>query len=87
MNDLPGYKEKSEKRRKHKYMSFDKKRLELLSKPRKRSVQPESQRSPGPSTLLRNPDFINNLKFHFKLPNISSKIENEKYRDTLENVR
>lgn len=79
---------KSKKNKRRKYMSFDKQRLERLSQPRKMSTpvnKPMS--SERPPTLLRSPDFINNLKFQFRLPNITSKRENQKYRTTLQNIR
>jgi hypothetical protein len=69
-------------------ITFDKKRLESLSKPKKQFTNPSKQnKSNSPSNLLRNPDFVNNLKFQFRLPKYYTKRENEKFRDTLENIR
>lgn len=53
---------------------FNKKRLIRLSKPRRIFVRDEAVSKPTqPLSLLTSPDFINNLKLKFKLPNVTSK--------------
>ncbi|CAI2370579.1 unnamed protein product [Moneuplotes crassus] len=79
--------EESTKHKRRKNLSFDKKRLALLSQPKRMFTRSRKSSNTSPKfSLAMTPNYLKNLRCSFKLPNKFSKLANLKYCETLANI-